>query len=162
MDAKPKRPISVWIAQMFLLLYATIFLLGVGVYGAVVEELYLPDVILAIVTFVFIALLCLIAFVGVAARKGWGRWLSVATFGMLTLLITAFLVDEPPQYQGPDYFLEWIGDWFLYAGLIWFPCIALFLRLLISSKVKAFFAQQLPGVLESEFNVPPPPPTFDS
>ena len=161
MDAQPKRPFSVWIAQMFLLLYAMIFL-GVAVYGLVIEELYSPDVILAFATVVFIALLCLTAFVGAAVRQWWGRWLSVAMFGMLALLITAFLLDEPPQYQGPDYFLEWIGDWFLYVGLIWFPCTALFLRLIISSKVKAFFAQRLTDVLESEFNVPPPPPTFDS
>jgi hypothetical protein len=92
MEDKVKRPPSVWIAQILLLLFASFFLTGL------IPLLFLslsgPPLILLLVLLFDLAAssLCIASFWGLAARKPYGRWLSVValvlSLGLIGLVIT--------------------------------------------------------------------------
>jgi hypothetical protein len=88
MTPKPKRPLSVWIAQIILGIYALGISLLVlwGVFKALTEGV--PNPSLYLVTTVGILTFAGIyagGFWGMAIRKRWGRWLGVVGLSILTI-----------------------------------------------------------------------------
>ncbi|MCC7308474.1 MAG: hypothetical protein IT173_12990 [Acidobacteria bacterium] len=95
----PKRPLSVWITQIILGLYAlgTTLLLLWGFYKGLTEGIGNPD--LYLVTNVGILAFVAIysgGFVGMAIRKPWGRWLGVAG---IAILLIATAVTQTMQWR---------------------------------------------------------------
>jgi hypothetical protein len=94
MIAKPKRPISVWISQIILGIYACFITMIVlwGLYKGLTDGIPNPQLYLVtnvgILTFVAVYLG---GFWGMAIRRRWGRWLGVA--GLTILLISAAIAQ---------------------------------------------------------------------
>ena len=94
MAPKTKRPISVWIAQIILGIYAcgiTLIVLW-GLYKGLSEGIPNPE--LYLVTTVGVLTFATLFFGGVwgmAIRKSWGRWLGVA--GLTILLISGVVTQ---------------------------------------------------------------------
>src|SRR5215203_6923120 len=114
---KPKRPISVWIAQIILGIYAAgIFLLVLwGLYKGLAEGI--PNPPLFIVTTVGILTFAALFFSGVwgmAIRRPWGRWLGVAG---LTVLLIAAAITQTSRWIS-DGGLRFVSLRFLFAVLV--------------------------------------------
>ena len=148
MATLPKRPASVWISQIILLLldFAFTILLLLSVlffYGPQSGwEWFWVSIIFG---FVVIASA---ASVGLALRKAWGQWLAVVFLLFLALLLVAW-----PFLAG----LERVP-----TGLFLAPVIGILLglhalNLGFSETASQFFSGGKNG---EEFPEPPPPPTF--
>jgi hypothetical protein len=103
MSPKSKRPLSVWIAQIVLGIYAfgTVLIVLWGLYKGLTEGIPNPE--LYLVTTVGILTFAAVFFGGVwgmAIRKPWGRWLGVA--GLTILLIAAALEQTSRWLSGID------------------------------------------------------------
>jgi len=129
---KLKRPLSVWIAQILLLLVASLVLLFQLVVvinvpqsaGSAIE--YLMFMVLFVV-------IPVTAFVGTAKRKSWGRWLCVGFFSFLLLLIGLFQVTEG---NGPIMRDEYTTGIVLLALFL-----SLILRLVFAKNISRFFSK---------------------
>jgi hypothetical protein len=130
--AKLKRPISVWIAQILLLLVASFVLLFQLVVvinipksaGSATE--YLEFMVLFVV-------IPTIAFVGMALRKSWGRWLGV---GFLSLLLLFTGLAQMTEGSGPIMRDEYATGIILLALFL-----SLILRLVFAKNVSRFFSK---------------------
>lgn len=83
-DESPKRPASVWIAQI---LMGLITLIYAGIAGMIVLNIG-PLLSLAAIITISVALavsaIALVAFIGMARRKSYGRWTAI---GLLALIL---------------------------------------------------------------------------
>ena len=162
MKNKIKRPISVWIAQTILVIFALLFILTL--LFALMATIFSPkfSVVGAIITW-FINILLVTLFLssvwGMGQRKRYGRWLGV---GMLSIILVFFTFSQMVQPAGPVEYYEYdnaaqrLGG--LIAQVVFFGLFLwLILHLSFSKKVKAFFATTS-TTLSSD---PPPPPNFD-
>ena len=151
MENKLRRPASVWIAQILMIVGALFFLSplvmllflpgGVGI-GSIVGFILMIGIFLGMVT------LFLIAFWGMARRRLSGRWLGV---GMLSLLVFFSIVGQIVQTSGPLGRWEYENSTQAMAGfmtqlivlglLVW-----LILALAFGKRATAFFAGTDPGV----------------
>ncbi len=118
MENRIRRPASVWIAQVFMIIGALLLLLPLAMF------LFLPGGIgiTNIIGFVIIALiylglasLFLLAFWGMARRRGWGRWLGV---GMLSLLVLVSILGQIVRPSGPVEYWEYDNARQAAAGLM--------------------------------------------
>jgi hypothetical protein len=108
MSTKPKRPVTVWLAQGLLLIFllvwlASLFLNLVGLARNGSDA----SVLRILVGFLIIAgygLMLLIAFWGLARRRMYGKWLGVASLSFIWLLVL-YIQIHPPQgpYQRFEY-----------------------------------------------------------
>lgn len=161
MDSKPKRPLSVRIAQILLSILSVIFLvvLVFVVWSWVSDYLRFrvgtrrtSDLILFLSWLIF-ALSSIAGVLGMAQRRSWGRWLSVAAL-IVVFIFFVFVLFGVVYYPGPTLYYGYagavIGITLIDAGLLW-----LILHLSFSKNMANFFSSSLsPGS-----DVPPPPPS---
>ncbi|MBK6750899.1 MAG: hypothetical protein IPG67_13075 [Acidobacteria bacterium] len=101
METRPKRPLSVWIAQILLLIFTLVFSASIVV---AVVSLFgsgaAPNIgfLMAIVLNIGIVLAFLAGFWGMSQRKPYGRWIGV---GMLSLMIVMSILGQIMQPDGP-------------------------------------------------------------
>ena len=161
METKPKRPVSVWIAQILLIIFVLIFsasvlfaLLALASSGSF--NFWILPVILINIVIIFAFLT---GFWGMAQRRPYGRWIGV---GMLSLMFVMSIVGQIMQTAGPLKPYEYSNATERMAGFMTqLVMAALFLFLMahlaFASKVTAFFTPPS----ESLESIPPPPPSFD-
>lgn len=158
MQSRPKRPVSVWIAQILLGLYGAIFLFGTLFNLSEYRELYGYPQAMAIDLAIFngfMAVLFLGALVSIAIRLSYGRWISIATFILSTVIVLYRFFTDPEAVvtTSPIELAVVISPlMLLFVG----PMALVTAAFLFSARVKSFFA----GVAEETFTEPPPPPTF--
>lgn len=162
METKPKRPLSVWIAQILLLIFTLVFsastvaaVVGLFSSGASLNIRFL----MAIVLNICIVLAFVAAFWGMAQRRPYGRWIGV---GMLSLMFVMSIVGQTMQTEGPLKPYEYDNATQRMAGLMTQLVMgALFLSLIaylaFSTKAADFFTPPAEPVEP----IPPPPPSFD-
>jgi len=157
MENKPKRPISVWIAQIVMILGSLLFLLPL------IMLLFLPGavgigsvfgLVFLVTVYVGISFLFGLSFWGMARRRSYGRWLAV---GMLSFFIAVTLLGTITRPSGPLPYAEYenatqaiagfITQVIMFALLIW-----LTLTLAVGKRVAAFFS----GEAATDAGVPPP------
>ena len=161
MQTKPKRPPSVWISQIILVIYIAVTALPVmiGILGVLASNMPTRDVISFIIgaaILLSLSVLFAVAFWGLAKRKVWGRWLTVVILscGLLLSFVSQFF---PAQGMRPTNSAQMTG--YFFGGFIVFvPFAFLIWRLATGDAAADFFSEQEP---EAEIVVPPPP-TFDS
>ena len=162
METKPKRPLSVWIAQILLILFVLIFsaslvfsLLGLLSSSAGLNFGFLFVIVLNI----GFVLAFLAGFWGMAQRRPYGRWIGVI---LLSLMFVMSILGQIAQPSGPLKPYEYDNSTQRMAGLmtqVVMSALFLFLiaHLAVAKKVTAFFSPSVEP-LETE---PPPPPSFD-
>jgi hypothetical protein len=163
MENKVKRPLSVWIAQIFLVILVVLFLLAfllalmmsfqpgislVGILGTAIIDLVIVTLLVA-------------AFWGMATRRAFGRWLTV---GMLSLIFVIVLLAQIFQPEGPFQRYEYNNSAeILGATIAQVTMIGLFLflifRLSFAQSVSVFFAKNNDAKVP---NPPSSPPLFDA
>jgi len=162
MENRPKRPASVWIAQILLTIPALAVL-----FMFFMILLNLPIAlrsfgIIAIIPLIisgFFSGLCFVAVWGMAKRKSYGRWTGVASLSVMFLMSIVGQIVRP---QGPMQYYEYKNDaerfgGFIGSTVIWGLFLWLILHVALSKRVTKFFAP-----IESPLSdVPPPPPSFD-
>lgn len=159
---KVKRPISVWIAQILLIIFVLIFTssLVFGVLGLLSSPGSFNFGFLIAIVFNFgFVLVFLAAFWGMAQRRSYGRWTGVI---VLSLMFVLTVVSQIAQPSGPIKPYEYSNSTEKMAGFMTQMVMsALFLFLIVqlafATKVRAFFT---PPVEPLQF-IPPPPPSFD-
>lgn len=170
-DGKPKRPISIWLAQTSLLILA-LWVASIPFqfvrdelqmfesYG-ITEDDWTFEVIGLIVVSVGLvlpfAIALLIAFLGLAFRRRFGRWMSIGIFFIGFVLSLAFLFLRLDEFAA-DQMIDVAEHakrifFFLLPGLF----ILLVFSLSLGGPEKAFFRWKKPTPVTE----PPPPPTFD-
>ena len=172
MKNKIKRPISVWLTQGVLIIFALVAVLypirhiqgkldELSYYNTSLRDASAPligFIIAETIVFLPIILISALAFWGLLRRKRYGRWLTIAIFLIWIILrIIDFVRTPVPR----------IGDVGLAVGAqaraelfeILIAALTLFLlyRLVMGKAVSNFFARETPVSTD-----PPPPPTFDS
>jgi len=167
MENKMKRPVSVWIAQILVLVaglpFAILLLLSIlgDVMFLAATGLTLFSVVASFLLFVakiaFISLF-FFAFLGLAKRKNYGRWLSVIT---ISLLIVMSVIGQFIQTSGPLEYYEYENSAQRFGGIIARIMIyglfgLLIFRLGFGANTKEFF-QRSP---HADIAEPPPPPLF--
>ena len=105
---KPKRPVTVWLAQGLLLIFLLIWLVslvlnlvGVARNGSDASAL---RILIAFLIITGYGLMLLVAFWGLAKRRMYGKWLGVASLSFIWLLIL-YVEIRPPRgpYQRYEY-----------------------------------------------------------
>jgi hypothetical protein len=168
---KMKRPLSVWFAQIILILLIIFF---VWMYSRVLDE-QSPDFIGVILDDpirlarrlfgIVIGVACLTALVGLGIRAKVGRFLAIGVFLLISVLLTYGIATEffVPDDFHEDQLVETMGKVIGILILLLPPSITA-LALIFSPKVKMFFDPSLiPQIDETSaiFKEPPPPPRFD-
>jgi hypothetical protein len=163
MENKIKRPVSVWVAQILLGLFALLFLSGVAMLLVVGIQSEIPLVILLVMAAMelFFVALCVAAIWAMAKRRPFGRWLGVAILSLMFILVT---LSQLRQASGPFERYEYSNSTQMMSGVlaqIFLTSLILLLALWVafSKKVSAFFSQANDDFLP---NAPPPPPSFDA
>src|ERR1051326_4479988 len=149
MDEKVRRPPSVWVTQVLLVIFVLLFLsllFDPLLFSTVpLKELVLKARFLIFVLVMFLLLAMLIAaFWGLARRRIYGKW-----FGIVSLIFIWGLIIYtqlfPPQgpYQRHEYnnAAQVVGA-FLSLSLIHALFLILILRLAFSKKVNRFFQEK--------------------
>jgi hypothetical protein len=164
-ENKIKRPISVWIAQIFFVLMALIYFAGPVVFVIVLprsgeltfitKNMGVSGIIYMVTESLVYISLSITAFCGMAIRKPFGRWVGIAT---LSLSLIDGIVGNFRHPLSPIEQYERSSSSDVIA-LISISCLLLFviLNIAFARKVSAFFSQEPPHLT---LNVPPPPPSF--
>lgn len=161
MDVKPKRPVSVWIAQILLLLVAILYSLPLVMNYDFLWNRNLPPsyVLTAAALFIFnllISSVALASFYGMAKRMRFGRWLGVGMLSLVVIIVAVSALTDPTRYANSSQKAGATLVQLYVEGLF----IGLVLHLVLSKKVASFFSPAASGVVESP--LPPRPPTsFD-
>jgi hypothetical protein len=164
MERKIKRPLSVWIAQIILLLFSLMFLLTIflpvatGLLAGRIEFLYALLPLAFSLTFITVSL---VGFTGMVNRKRYGRWIGV---GVLALFLAASIFGQVYRPQGPMEYYEYKNTAEVIGALIAQIVLGglflfLILHLAFAKKTTAFFST---GKIPADLPGPPLPPTFDS
>jgi hypothetical protein len=107
-STKPKRPVTVWLAQGLLLFFLLVWLVslvlnlvGVARNGSDASAL---RILVGFSIITGYGLMLLIAFWGLARRKMYGKWLGVASLSFIWLLVV-YIQIRPPRgpYQRYEY-----------------------------------------------------------
>lgn len=162
MNQKPKRPPSVWISQVLVLLFG-LFILVITLSLTVTvarSSVVIPIAFLVLGLYGLVGVLFLIAFWGLTKRKKFSRWLTVVLFSLTLLLLVAGQVFRP---EGPMEYAEYANDTQRISGTITQVVIGLLFVFLIfrlgfGKPASNFFnpRDDAPG----EMFEPPPPPSF--
>jgi hypothetical protein len=161
METEPKRPISVWIAQILSVIYGLLFTSMAWVTISDALDLEGPNAeygaSLAVMNTTF-AILFLTAFLSMVFRWKWGRWFSTTAFLIVTgWLLYGFFTDpeSPPLPSEAIYLIALLAPLSLFLG----PLIVLAFAFILNPRVRYFFSGSLP---QPQHTDPPPPPTFDT
>lgn len=141
MHLPPKRPVAVWIAQIFLLIYAAFFILTI-VFGVLDNETLERDYEGEFFGSFFcsgVSFLCIASCAALALRRRWGRWLTVLLLGGILSLFVAAAYDDPFAYasEDPDY---WFFVWSVIILVFYTPCFMIISAFLLDPKVKRFLS----------------------
>jgi hypothetical protein len=164
MPEKIPRPPSVWIAQVILFIFGSIWLVAAvwNIYFAVMIATDITRLMASIIPgVIFLAFACffLLGFWGLTKRKVYGRviavlGLSVMLFGSLSSVI--FRPSGPMQYYEYQNATQLAGG--IFASIVLYGLLALLIgSLAFGKKANAFFSPT-----ETLVSEPPPPPTFDN
>jgi hypothetical protein len=145
MNTKPKRPVTVWLAQGLLLIFLLVWLIslildlvGLAKNGSDASVLRL---VLGVLIIAGYGLMLVIAFWGLAKRRMYGKWLSVASLSFIWLLVL-YIQIRPPQarYQRFEYenSAEVVGA-VITAMVISSVFLIVILRLAFAKNVDRFF-----------------------
>lgn len=163
MHTNPKRPPSVWISQLLLMLYALIML--AVVWSAAFSLFYRqagPGPIFGFLLILGAMSLFVAAFVGLAKRKGWGRWMA---FALLSLMCVLGLINQFVQVPGPIEYAEprTSGEMsgYIAGSVVMFSLFAFLIYRLGFGRAASEFFDPTPIEDQSAF-APPPPPTFET
>ena len=168
MQDLPRRPVSIWITQiLILLLGVAIGLVAVAasfrdLRSIATGDLTLSTAIWVLLSIIFrLAILSLfaLAFWGLVQRKRYGRWLAV---GVILLLVTMSIVGQITRPSGPLEYYEYrspaeqVGG--IFGTMILYGLFGLLLyHLIFSDSVNDFFD---PPDTETRIDAPPPPETY--
>lgn len=167
MSELPRRPISIWIAQILILLTSILLTLIVilvslrewswGVYETSLSSIGLFAFAAAVR--VVVVSLFVLAFLGLVRRKRYGRWLAVTA---ISLIVIASIGGQIARPRGPlEYYqyensAERLGG--LFASLVIYGLFGLLLyRLIFGESVNEFFSS---SSTETGFHGPPPPEAY--
>jgi len=143
MENKPKRPPSVWISQIFLMIFALIFLLPVVLILLMVVVMPILAFLIVLVFNIGIATLFLTAFWGLVKRRVYGRWMTVTLLSLMLVVSTLAQFFKP---SGPLGYYEYKNSVQVMGG----ACAQLFMiglfvyliySLAFGSAANAFFAK---------------------
>ena len=161
MEIKPKRPVSVWIAQIILFIATLLMLLSTALTAFILASSRTTAALGLLIPIVFtlgLAALFFFGFWGMVKRRSYGRWLGVAGLSLCLLfsvISQMFPVDGPLQryeYKNDaERFGGLIGGAIMFGLFLW-----LILHLAFSKRVTEFFSP----AASPEIGEPPPPPTF--
>lgn len=173
MKNKIKRPISVWLAQILLLISVVLLLTQpfVGAFSAYSTARYyaIPDnyaafLVLRVLLYGFVinapvAIVFLWAFWGASKHKRYGRWMTVILLLLVSIACAISVFVDP--YSPTDYYdstngLLSAGVLITKIGAIMFLLFVVF-RIAFAERVTAFFNET-----SDPLNEPPPPPSFDA
>ena len=156
------RPPSVWVSQLVLGFYVSVFfvvtLLGLMSLTMSNSQTKPPLNLEIISTAIFggIAAMHFAAFIGLVKRKRWGRWLTVGVFAFMVLIQA---VSHFGMIVGTGAF-ELVSAYTVGSLLVLVALSFLTNRLAFGRAATDFFTAQNP---ESDLAVvPPPPPTFEA
>jgi hypothetical protein len=149
MDTSSKRPPTVWLTQVLLVICSLGLLLVFLVYLVTLlphlgEALFVLDALVGCLIIIGVALLFAIAFWGLVKRRTYGRWLS---FSLLALQWCLVLVSQLRRASGPYQRYEFDNTAQVVGGviaklLIHGLFLTLILRLGFARKVAEFFRNQ--------------------
>lgn len=160
-----KRPVSVWLSQVLLIIVFVLSLLAI-IYSIqiVVASRGATGVIQFDLIFILAwIIIWVISFDGMQRRKTYGRWLTVVMFFSIGVIMSAVFFGTRPFQREYSFFVE-LATYSLMFCIFVLPFFVLALSLAVSRRVKMFFDPSLiPQVDESSaiFTDPPPPPRFD-
>lgn len=150
MNTRIKRPPTVWLTQIFLILLALIFLLHFlsSLLSLLInpgEEFSISHIVISYLITPGMALLVLIAFYGLVKRKVYGKWLS------LLLVVIAWSLVILKELLGPlgryGYYEHLnsaeLGGAIIFQVLLHVFFLTMILRLSFAKKVSAFFRKEL-------------------
>jgi hypothetical protein len=163
MHTNPKRPPSVWISQLLLMLYALIMF--TVIWAAVFSLFYRqagPGSIFGFLLVLSFLSLLIAAFVGLAKRTRWGRWMAFVLLSLMCVLglINQFVrVPGPIEYAEPRTSGEMSG--YIAGGVVMFSLFVFLIYRLGFGRAASEFFNGTPDFDRSEL-APPPPPTFDT
>ena len=167
MSDLPRRPKTIWIAQILLLL-AGIPLSLIAIVATLRDVALLVSngvpfssvgwLIAASIFRIGVVALFAFAFWGLVKRARYGRWLSIAVF---LLLLTMSILGQVYRPSGPMEYYEYensaerMGGFF--GSILIYGLFALLLyRLAFGESVSEFFKREPE---DDSYDVPPPPPT---
>ena len=153
MDSKIKRPPSVWLTQMLLLIFALLWLGIIALNlarlpGRIGGGASILRMVIGFSTIFCFILLLLISFWGLVKRKLYGRWLGLASLIFIWGLIVysqLFPTTGPSKRYEYDNAAQLAGA-FLSISLIHALFLILILRLAFSKKVNQFFQREINDV----------------
>ena|SRR5687767_2474118 len=147
MENKITRPISVWIGQIVMIGGALLFLVAFVLVIFMLTTLgvpYVAMILMAAAIYLGLMGLFITAFVGMARRKQWGRWLAV---GALSLVVFFGILGQITQPSGPFQRYEYdnvneaavgfMTGIFILGLLLW-----LTLSLAFGKRARSFFSGQ--------------------
>ncbi len=160
MAQKRKRPISVWIAQIIIGIYAAgmLLLLLWSLYAALTrgvanaEGYFMALVMNATFVAIFGG-----AFIGLAKGERWGRWLGVAALSILA--IGAAITQTSRRLSGAEDDTGLFSPYLVFSIIV-VVGITLLVYLLAAGDASEEFFNGKPVEASDPINVPPPPPTF--
>lgn len=147
-----KRPLTVWIAQIFLVLFFLAFLFG-GCLGLVEEfnsmsrnatpfPVMMFSLAVGLLVITFFAAIIFLAFWGLQKQKPYGKWL---TLPLLTLLLAVTLHSQVSDFlNGSDTKLRELSyavGYVFGAGVIDMLLLTVILRLGFAKQERAFFSE---------------------
>jgi len=168
MSTSPRRPISIWIAQI-LILIAGVPLSIVALFAVLRDVMFIGATQITALTVIGLMLstifrlglvaLFFFAFWGLARRRKYGRWLSVAIVVLMIIFSIAgqvFRPSGPVEYYEYENSAERVGG--MFGAAVVYGLLGLLLyHLCFSDSVADFFN---PEMEQNQLDVPPPPETY--
>ena len=149
MDNNIKRPPTIWLTQILLMIFAllwisslTINLVGVARSGSSLSPL---RVVLGVSVLSGFVVLLLVAFWGLTKRKPYGKWLGVLSLTCLWLLVLYIQLRPPAgpykryEFNSPAELVGAAISGLVISGLF----LVLIFRLAFSKTVNAFFNRRI-------------------
>jgi len=135
---KPKRPPSVWVAQILVSLIALVFLVIPSLYVDVTASS--AHAIFASIVFVIFVFVPITSVIGMAMRKDFGRWFAVGILSLVLIMSILVLPSGPIEKYGEAFTTQpisaTISQLVLYGLLL-----LLIIRMAFSQRVSEFFAR---------------------
>lgn len=151
MNNKAKRPISIWITQILLIIFILLFLFAslinlVSLFNnanAVSSNIF--GVIVYLLITISLILLFLISFWGLAKRKIYGRWLGVTSLALVGIFVIIGQLFRP---KGPIEYYEYENNTqlisaYITQGVMLTLFLTLILYVAFSKRVTAFFQTRI-------------------
>lgn len=162
MTQKPKRPPSVWISQILLVIFGLLFIALTLISISVVAVANVPALYFVWVLFnLGLGIGFFVAFWGLMKRRRYGRWMAV---GFLSLMFVGSVAGQIARPSGPLPYAEYENDTQRISGTITQVVISglylfLIFRLSFGKPASNFFSPLEEP--EAMLQPPPPPPTFN-